>query len=102
MPDEQALVQVQMIANVISSMPPQQPGGPRIPIGKPKVAQWASELYSDFGVRVHPELAKKTVVEDGPDVLGGAGSKRIVDVVDLGGLKDLLRGFSHVPSLAQL
>lgn len=100
MPDMEQLNDIRMIAQVISSLPPQQPGGPRIPLAPPKVTQWAAELYSDFGVRVHPELARKDVA-GGESELGNFTSKQVVDRVDAEHLLGLLKT-SGVPSLVVL
>lgn len=102
MPDMDRLKQIQLVANAISSMPPQQPGLPRIPVARPKVAQWATELVDDYGVRVHTELAKKTLVTEPGSPLGNNAPQRAVDVLDLNGLLDLLRSVPDVPGLAQL
>jgi hypothetical protein len=105
MPDMERLQQIQMIAQIISTLPPQKPGGVRIPLAPAKTQQWAPELYDDFGIRVHAELAKKMIVSDGSGTnaqLGNMATKHVVDVVDLNGILNLLRSHPDVPSLAEL
>lgn len=105
MPDMERLQQIQMIHQIISTLPPQKEGQPRIPLAPTKVQQWAPELYDDFGIRVHPDLAKKMIVSDGSGAnaqLGNMAGKHVVDVVDLDGILDLLRSHPDVPSLAHL
>lgn len=99
MPDEENFKQIQMVANVISSLPSQHLGGPRIPLAPPMVAKWAAELVNDFGVRIHPELATKTLEMGDTDGAGNFTPKRVEDVVDLDGLREVLRSFDNVPSL---
>lgn len=102
MPDIEELQGIQAIANVIASLPPQQPGGPRIPLAPPKVAQWAAELYRDFGMRIHPELAKKEIVASKDPLMGNFSPRTATDVVDMKGLLDMLRTVPDVPELAKL
>lgn len=103
MPDMEKLHQIQMVAHVISTLPPQQPGQPRIPLAKPKIAQWATELVEDYGVRVHPELARKQLVDETPGKTGVFNAQRVEDVVDMPGMLALLRGIgAGVPSLMKL
>lgn len=103
MPDLDELNEIKRLAELLGSMPPQEGSTQRINVGIPaKRIQWATELVRDFGVRVHPELAKKTLVDDGPGPMGGNGVKRSEDVLDLGSLLNVLRGFPEVPSLKDL
>lgn len=102
MPDEARFKQIQMIANIISSMPPQQDGGPRIPLAPPMVAKWATELHDDYGMRVHPEHATKMLEMGDTDEGGNFTPKRVENVLNLDDLHDLLRSFDNVPGLKKL
>jgi len=102
MPDMEKLAQVQMLSNLLSTMPPQQGQTKRIPFPKGKAQQWASELVNDYGVRVHVDLAARTQLPDGVEVLGGE-PRRVDDVVgDVPRLLALLRSFPNMPSLVAL
>ena len=102
MPDMEKLAQVQMLSNLLSTMPPQQGQNKRIPFPKGKAQQWASELVNDYGVRVHVDLAARTQLPDGVEVLGGE-PRRVDDVVgDVPRLLALLRSFPNMPSLVAL
>lgn len=103
MPDFDELNQIKLLADLLSSMPPQEGSTQRINVGvHAKRVQWATELVRDFGVRVHTDLAKKALVEDGETPMGPAKSKQYVDVLDLDMLLGILRGFPEVPGLAAL
>jgi hypothetical protein len=103
MADLEELNQIKLLAELLASMPPQEGSTQRINVGIPaKRVQWATELVREFGVRVHPELATKVLVDDGDGPLAGNASKRSEDVLDMDELLDILRGFPEVPSLKQL
>lgn len=111
MPDLDKMNQIAMLAELLSSMPPQQPGGARIPFGIPaKRVQWATELVNDYGIRVHPELASKELVPVDTAQPNGAAAqlgpnfrpRRAIDKIDTAFLLDLLRSAGDVPGLKRL
>lgn len=109
MPDFDELTNIKALADLMKSMPPAKGSTMRIPFGiESKRIEWATELVRDYGVRVHPELAKKDIVSDGPMQygnvkLGGIDTTRSVDKLDLPALVDMLRSAApNVPSLAKL
>lgn len=115
MPDFEELSQITRLAELLASLPPQQPGGPRIPLGIPaKRVQWATELVRDYGVRVHPELASKQLIVDTPVGAGSAGTaamanlgpnftpRRAIDKIDASFMIGLLRSAGPVPGLVRL
>jgi hypothetical protein len=101
MPDVELLGQIAMLTNLMSTMPPQvdQHGRTlpaRIPFPRGKAAQWATELVSVYGVRVHPELAAE-------QTLPGGSGRRIDEVpMTAEDLIRMLRNVPNVPSLAAL
>jgi hypothetical protein len=102
MPDMEKLAQVQMLSNLLSTMPPQHGQTKRIPFPKGKAQQWASELVNEYGVRVHVDLAARTQLPDGVEVLGDE-PRRVDDVVgDVPRLLALLRTYPNMPSLVKL
>lgn len=110
MPDLEKADQIMKLAELLSSMPPQQPNGPRIPFGIPaKRVQWATELVNDYGVRVHDELATKEIVasdvpqSDAGSMLGpNFTPRRAIDKLDAKFLLNLLRSAGNVPGLVRL
>ncbi|OCB09220.1 hypothetical protein A5717_25945 [Mycolicibacterium porcinum] len=103
MPDLTEVDQIKQLADLMKTMPPQEGSTMRIPFGiEAKRVQWATELVRDFGVRVHPDLAKKEMTPAGPVSVGSAGNQRAIDKVDLGFLVTLLRGTEGVPGFAEL
>lgn len=116
MPDFDELNHITQLAELLSSMPPQQPGGARIQFGIPaKRVQWATELVRDYGVRVHRDLAKKEmVVTDAAAAAAVARAtgkptlppdfmpRRAIDKIDAKFLLDLLRSAGEVPGLVRL
>lgn len=103
MPDLDEVDQIKQLAELMRTMPPQQGSTVRIPFGvEAKRVQWATELVRDFGVRVHPELAKKEMTPTGPAAVGSPGQQRAIDKIDLGFLVQLLRDTEGVPGFAEL
>lgn len=106
MPDMERMAHVQMLSQLMSTMPPQldQQGRPlpnRVPFPKAKAAQWAAELVNVYGVRVHPELAVDKTLPDGVNVAGGA-PRRIDDVaMNARDLIKILRK-TNTPSMTEL
>jgi hypothetical protein len=112
--------QIQMLTNLMSSMPPQLGQNNRIPFPRAKAQQWATELVNVHGARVHPELAADIDGAAAPasDAVAaafagaglfaagvGAGApiarQRTVTppAMDAPGLLNVLRSFPQVPSL---
>lgn len=115
MPDFDEMTQITRLAELLASMPAQQPGGPRIPFGIPaKRVQWATELVRDYGVRVFPNLATKELVVDTPAGAAEAGvaamanlgsnftPRRAIDKLDASFMLNLLRSAGEVPGLVRL
>lgn len=104
MPDFERLNQIHQLAILLRSMPPQKPGGPRIPLPAPKLAQWATELVDKFGVRVHPELGSMELIVDpvGDERAGSLRPQRMVPRIDAGLLLTLLRDTADKTGVADL
>lgn len=62
MPDFDRADQILAIARVLSRIPTGQKSRPYMGTPAPLLAPWATELYDDYGVRIHPDLAKKELV----------------------------------------
>lgn len=54
--------QILAIARVLAQIPTGNPSRPYVGVPAPSLPIWAQELYDDFGVRVHPELATHELV----------------------------------------
>lgn len=102
MPDFDELDQIKRMTDLLSSLPPNVEGGRRVSLAAPMRVRWATELVREFGVRVHPELASKRLVPDGPVAgLGAYAPQRKDDTLDTEFLLGLLRK-SRVSSLVEL
>jgi hypothetical protein len=62
MPDFDRADQILWIGQTISRLPTGNKDRPYMNTPPPIIGMWATELYEDFGVRVHPDLAKKELV----------------------------------------
>ena len=60
--DFEKIDQIVEIARILSRIPTGNPAKPYMGTPAPIRASWATELYEDFGLRVHPDLAKKEMV----------------------------------------
>jgi hypothetical protein len=101
MPDMEKLGHIQMLTKLMMTMPPQvdqqgRPTGNRPTFPPGKAAQWATELVTVYGVRVHPELGTEQTRPDGT-------GRRVDDVaMTAGDLVAMLRNVPNVPSLTVL
>jgi hypothetical protein len=77
MPDMERAEQILAIARVLARMPTGNKSRPYMGTPAPIRAVWATELYDDFGVRVHEDLAKKELVRV-PSPLGNNGPVQAV------------------------
>lgn len=62
MPDFDRADQILWIGQVLSRIPTGNKNRPYMGTPPPIIGMWATELHDEFGVRVHPELAKKELV----------------------------------------
>jgi uncharacterized protein YihD (DUF1040 family) len=96
------LDQIKKMAQLLASLPSNVENGPRVPLAAPMRTKWATELVREFGVRVHPDLATKQLVPDGPAAgLGAYAPQRKDDALDVDFVLKLLRE-SGVPKLVEL
>ena len=79
MSDADQLQQIRLLAAAIASFPHEKAPGGRVPIPPPARVPWAEDLFA-LGVRVHPDLAVKELVCDGPSHLGNYGGDRLASI----------------------